>query len=85
MKPTVGLGATYYCGSDRYPCTVIQVINDKRIVIMQHPGRIRSADKTDTYTVTLRKNGKWHRVGTKHYHTGYYVLGERDSYMDPSF
>jgi hypothetical protein len=92
------MGATEICWSDRHAYTIIEVINDKKIVVQQD-----KATRTDTNgmsdaqsyafspdpngpkrTLTLRKNGRWVPVG-QGMNDDNFVIGMRQEYYDYSF
>jgi hypothetical protein len=96
----VGDGATYHCGSDRYPFTVIRVISGTRLVLQED--RATRVDKTGPYTesqeytydrdengklvtVSRRKNGGWYEVGQPVSVGLRYSIGHREAYQDPHF
>lgn len=95
---TVGMGATKIVGSDRYPFTVIEVVNDRRLVLQSD--EYRRTDKNglselqeheytpnpdgSTVIVTKRKDGRWVQQGESIKGTPYHI-GERRAYQDPSF
>jgi hypothetical protein len=94
----VGQGATCHIGSDRYPYTVVEILSSKRIVVQADD--YKRTDKngfseSQTYVyksnpsairvvLTLRKNGRWIRVGES-MKAASYSLGGRSAYLDPSF
>lgn len=53
MTIQVGDGATYHIGSDRYPYTVVEILTPRRLQVRAE-------------VITLRKNGRWHRLGECH-------------------
>lgn len=74
----VGTGVTYCIGLDRYPCTVVEVLTTRKL-------RVRADDQfSSAVTITLRKNGRWVEQGFDE-RSGYYILGRREDYQDPSF
>lgn len=96
--PTVGMGATEVCWSDRHAFTVVEVMSPKRIKV-----RADKATRTDSngmsdaqqyeFTpdpqgreriLTLRPNGKWVPVGESQKAPGF-LLGVRSEYHDYSF
>jgi len=95
----VGDGATYHIGSDRYPFTVVGILTAKRLqVCMDHAVRTDkngfseiqtweySPDENATSEViTLRKNGLWYRLGQLGKGSGFFTIGKRVMYQDPSF
>lgn len=98
IVPTVGMGATYSVGSDRYAFTVIRILSPTRIVLQQdnykrtdNNGLSESQEYEYTpnpdgrvVTVSLRKGDKWVEVGMPKQSSGYW-LGKRRTYLDPSF
>lgn len=98
VEPLVGMGATYTIGSDRYPYTIIAVsASGKRCTIQQD--ETKRMDKNgmseqQTYrfipnpeaekkVISLRQDGRWREVGSGG--AGFYTIGDRDCYRDPSF
>ena len=73
IKPEVGMGATELMWTDRNAYTIIQVLNDKTIVVQRDdvkrigPKLMSDSQEysytpntnNNTYVVTLRNNGKW--------------------------
>lgn len=99
LVPFVGMGVTYYCGSDRYAYTVIEVLNRAKLVIQQDSATRVSQDQSQgedqayTYArnphgevvdISLRKDGSWRQVGMAR-NRGSYKLGERRYCKNPSF
>lgn len=98
-KIEVGMGVTEYVGSDRYPYTVVEILSPKRIVVQRDNFRrtdnrgfseqqdyVYEPDPNGSrYTITLRKNGLWYKVGEQMYRGGGFWVGERRAYQDPSF
>lgn len=98
VTPKVGMGATQGVGSDRYPFTVVEVINDRKIVVQGDSYRRTdsnglSESQSYEYTpnpdaqrivVTKRKNGRWYEQGQPMGH-GAFNIGHRSAYQDPSF
>lgn len=99
VTPTVGMGVTQIVGSDRYPYTVVEIVNDKTIVIQQD-----NAVRTDTngisesqkyeyspnkegkkIVLTKRKYGRWREKGDSLHGGTPYNIGTRRMYQDPSF
>jgi hypothetical protein len=89
--PTVGMGATIYAWSDRYPATVravspsgktVELTEDRVTSWKRHYGTGFEADPTGrAWTARKAKNGTW-----KTLKSGNGVsLGERAAYHDPSF
>lgn len=77
-KPTVGDGATICVGSDRYPCTIVQIVSrgpGRAVVWLKRDGTERR------HRVSLRKDGKWRESKTDLL----VYLGERELHLDPSF
>lgn len=95
----VGIGATKFSGSDRYPYTVVEVVSDKKVILQADIAKRTDKNglseiQTYEYTpdpdaekivVTLRKNGRWVRDGeSMKGGTGFHI-GHREAYSDPSF
>lgn len=100
MTPFVGMGVTYYCGSDRYAYTVISVLTPTKLVVQQDTATLVAQDQpsgeNQVYTyarnpngevvdISLRKDGYWRQVRTNRIRGSYYKLGERRYYSDPCF
>lgn len=99
VKPEIGMGVTYCIGSDRYPCTVSKVVSDREIEVKAD--EFRSAPGHNYYgiqkwimtpnpdgvptTLTLRKSGRWVKAGETMKSSGFWRIGIRDAYQDPSF
>lgn len=91
-RPTVGMGATYQCGSDRYPYTVVKVFQSGKLIVVQRDEIEKSRDGVrfvqnvygDLVQISLRNNGRWVQVGYKA-NGSFFSVGERASYLDPSF
>lgn len=97
-QPQVGDGATQQVGSDRYPYTVIKILSPRRLVVQQDNARRTDSNgmsESQTYEyspnpnaseviITLRKNGRWHRLGES-IKSGSFYVGRRSMYQDPSF
>ena len=93
----VGDGATSHCGSDSYPCTVIEVVGARVLVVRRD--KVRRVDKNgqcgpqqylftsdpdgDVYRISLREDGVWREVGK--YKGRRFTVGKREHYLDPSF
>lgn len=97
VVPVVGMGVTMNIGSDSYPCTVVEVISEKRCVVQQDRQKRTDSNglsedqsylfipnpEAEKVTIYLNKYGNWKRFGgSKSY---YYSLGKRRAYSDPSF
>jgi len=94
----VGDGATYHIGSDKYPYTVVGIMTAKRLrVCRDHAVRTdknglseiqtweySSNENSNCYVITLRKNGFWYRMGESS-KGGFFTIGKREMYQDPSF
>jgi len=97
--PQVGMGATQCVGSDRRAYTVVEIINDRKIVLQRD--KVKRIDSNGFSTeqkysyepnpnghevvVTLRKNGRWCEVGEAIDNGVQYVVGHRKEYDDPHF
>jgi len=99
QKPEVGIGVTGSIGSDRYPYTVVEIVNARTIVIQQDS--FKRTDKNgmseqqeyeysrnpdaERITLTLRSGDRWKKKGDP-LHQGYcFFIGDRRAYQDPSF
>ena len=94
----VGDGATEGVGSDCYPYTIVEIKSDRRVVVQRD--NYKRTDKNGfsesqeyeyspcpeaaKIVVTLRKNGRWVKVGQSSNYGGFY-LGNRRAYQDPCF
>jgi hypothetical protein len=98
-KPEVGMGATELLYTDRHACTIVEVVNDKTIVVQADNSRRTDSNgmsECQSYeyspnpnapkvTVTLRKNGRWVRKGEGMKNGTTFAVGGRDEYHDYSF
>jgi len=98
IQPTVGMGATQQVGSDRYPYTVVSLINPRCILVQADKttlieGNTLSEHQVYEYTpdllgptrtLTFRKNGRWVQEGQK-MNSELWNIGNRNAYQDPSF
>ena len=98
-RPEIGMGATFYVGSDRYAYTIIEVKSPRRVVVAwdeltiivdESPNEIKVLPR-DGYRrehvvqeITLRKNGRWYEAGTP-MKWGCWEIGYRDPFHDPGF
>jgi hypothetical protein len=97
-EPTVGMGVTQLCWTDRHAWTVIEVKSARKLVIQAD-----KATRTDKHgmsesqnyeferdpngskcTITLRKDGRWRAAGES-MAGAVYALGYRAEYHDYSF
>jgi hypothetical protein len=97
--PEVGMGATVLMWTDRTACTIVEVVNDKTIVVTAD-----KATRTDDWgmsdaqsylyetqpdghrvTYTLRKNGAWIAQGQSMKNGNRLAIGIRNTYYDYSF
>jgi hypothetical protein len=97
LKPTVGMGATLCYISDRYPYTIVEIINEKTIVAQRDNATVIKGSEYDgnaeyEYTpdvtgyrkvFTLRKNGKWISKDEQMRYGTPLSIGERRRYYDP--
>lgn len=97
--PEVDMGVTECIGSDRYPYTVIVVVNHRKIVVRSDEFRrtdkngfseMQSYEYTPNLhgkevTLTLRKNGRWVEEGVGLNDPPFWFIGEREAYQDPCF
>lgn len=99
LVPAVGMGATEMRWTDRRPFTITQVLSPTKVVVRENKA-IRTdkngmsecqsyeyAEDPDAMPkiVTLRKNGKWIRIGEDSDSGTKFVLGHRDCYHDFGF
>jgi hypothetical protein len=96
VKPAVGVGVTQIVGSDRYPYTIVEVINNRKIIITADdvsPNKKHEPEQAYDYTprpdrprftLTLRKGNRWRELGDTLNGTPWHV-GSRRFYQDPSF
>jgi hypothetical protein len=99
-NPEVGIGVTYDNGRDRYPFTVIEVVNRSKLVVQQDNSKLisgsaqsetqeyefeRNPEHSNVVTITRRKDGSWRQVGKRASEGGVYFLGYRDKNLDPTF
>jgi hypothetical protein len=95
----IGDGATFTIGSDRYPYTVVGILTAKRLQVRRdHAVRTDKNGFSEIQTweyspdenapsevITLRKNGRWYRLGEPGKGSGFFTIGKRSMYQDPSF
>lgn len=98
-QPEIGMGVTYSIGSDRYPYTVVEIVNHRTIKVQEDIFKRTdengfSESQTYEYSrnknaplkiLTLRKNGRWVQKGNSLEDPGRYWVGQRNAYQDPSF
>lgn len=100
VDPAVGMGATILQYSDRHACTIVEVSQDKKRIVIQRDRATRadsngmSDAQAYTYTanpsgvknaVTLRKDGRWRFEGSSMRNGTVVGLGYRDEHFDFSF
>lgn len=99
VKPEINMGATEICWTDRHAFTIVEIINDKTIVVQRDDvKRTDNLGMTDsqqwectpnsnnnTYIVTLRKNGKWITKGQSLKDGTRWLIGSRMEYYDYCF
>ena len=97
--PVVGMGVTRTMYSDRQAWTVVQVINDRKIVVQEdNAKRIDKNGMSELQeyeytpnpngrreTLTFRKNGRWISKGQSLKGGDGWALGFRRAYHDYSF
>jgi hypothetical protein len=98
--PEIGMGATLLMWTDRKAGTIIEVSQNGKTVKWQRDRATRadsngmSDAQSYTYerkldgkieTFTLRKNGRWKRVGDPMNGSETLLIGTRDEYYDYSF
>ena len=79
IRPEIGMGCTYYIGTDTYDYTVIGVINEKKCVLE----RVWCGNKVERVFISQRKDKRWREVRSSS--GGWYELGIRSCYADPGF
>jgi hypothetical protein len=99
-SPVVGMGATILMYSDRHAATVIAVEKNGREVVVQRDKATRTdshgMSDSQSYTYerdpagetarySLRRNGRWVRVGDPAKNGQGLALGTRDEHYDYSF
>lgn len=98
QQPTVGMGVTEYGWSDRYPYTIIEVVNARTLRIQEDKAVLPKGDSVfgnqdwiitpnpngHIITITKRKNGKWKELGRSQ-GSNTFGIGRRTKYHDPSF
>jgi len=95
--PSLGMGASYGVGSDRYPCTVTEVSRTGHRVVTRDAlatligGSVLDGTAVYEYAVnpdgieciwTLRRDGSYRQLGCK---ATSLSIGEYRKYLDPSF
>lgn len=97
--PEVGMGATELCYTDRWPFTIIEVINEKTIMVqVDHAQRTDSNGmsecqeyeftpntSSEKVVITRRKSGAWIRRGEPMKGGTRFLIGHRSKYHDFSF
>lgn len=97
--PEIGMGATMLYYSDRHACTIVRIVNERRIGVQCDTAtRIdnNGMSERQTYSYepnktarieyfTLRKNGAWVRQGEDMSDGLRLRIGERNEYHDFSF
>ena len=95
----VGMGATRLMFTDRYPFTVVEIINENTLVLQADDcERVDNLGMSDmqewifkqnidnpTYIVTKRKNGCWVTKGQGMKNGQHWSIGKRSKYYDFSF
>ena len=99
MEITVGMGATQYVGSDRYPYTIVGVASQRKVVVQADnfcrvDSNGHSEDQEYVFTLvpsarkitlTKRKNGTWVRQGSPMTRCSEWQFGFRSCFQDPHF
>lgn len=97
--PEVGMGVTRLGWTDRYPGTIVEVINPKTVIVQADSyKRIDKNGMSECQNyefapdfsaprevVTLRKNGRWVTKGEPMTNGTTWVIGRREKYHDFSF
>lgn len=95
--PTIGTHGSFSVGSDRFPCTVVEVSKSGHRVVVEedrvtewephpsgYPVSFARREGGPRVTFTRRKNGSYRRAGTNGYGSGV-SFGEWGAYHDPHF
>ena len=93
IKPVVGMGVTYSPYTDEYPYRIIEVVNDKKIVVEElkaianeemglYTGNMDLYIKENAKQVTLKKFKKGWKRDSKE--LGYWTIGIANRYQDAS-
>ena len=97
--PEIGMGVTQLCWTDRHPFTMIDIINDKTLVVQADESiRVDNNGMSDSqkyeykqnpegsiYIITLRKNGYWVTKGSSMKSGQRWHVGSRSRYYDFTF
>lgn len=96
-KIEIGMGATRLMVTDRHPYTVVEIINDRTIVVQEDNARRldrngQSESQQYEFTpnpngerviLTKRKDGRWVQKGVPLNAGSNWRIGERMKYIDP--
>lgn len=98
IVPQIGMGATMFFGSDRRAATIIEVIDDKTIIVVPDIAKLTGGsvlDENQQYqfergngmgqVFTKRKNGRWIKSGQRMNNGTHLAVGHRSHYWDPCF
>ena len=100
VRPVEGMGVTIPCGSDRSSGTIVRVSDSGKTIIVRGDEAIRvdsnGMSESQSYRFfarrvpggtpyTLRKNGRWVRVGDDLHRGQGILLARRIAYYDYSF
>jgi len=97
--PEVGMGATELCYTDRRPYTIVEVVNEKTIMVQVDSSRRTDSNgmsecqeyeftpntSSNKIIVTRRKNGAWVIRGESMKGGTRFLIGHRSKYHDFSF
>lgn len=97
-EPTVGMGVTKLGWTDRYPYTIVEVINTRRIVVQEdNATRVDQNGMSDyqkwefspnpdsaRIELAIGRDGQWREKGSRK-GDPVYKIGHRDRYYDFSF
>jgi len=99
-EPEIGMGVTEYMWSDREAWEIIEIKDDRHIVIRELDSKLPEGDsifgsqnwifssnpdnRTKVLFKTIDKGWK-ERIGTRRLGTSRFVLGRADKYYDPTF
>jgi hypothetical protein len=96
IKLEIGMGATEVLYTDRHAFTIIEIINDRTVILQQDTATNTKPWPEQEYTyernpngekvmVTLRINGKWVEKSKSVKDGRKFRIGDRNEYIDPCF
>ena len=96
VAPEVGMGASEFVGSDRYPYSVVSIVSPRECVVRLHGYKadptkeggmghqnwvVADQPSGQPRTVTLRKDGKWRIKGLRtRRNDSFFLLGRQEVY-----